>query len=92
MQSKSLANLLRILSTPRRVEILRFLLEAEAPVMSKNVASFMALDDNSASFNLMALAKVGLVLRTPSGPYVFYSPNRILIREVFEYFNIKEQV
>lgn len=86
MSPKSLATLLRALSTPRRVEILLLLLGSPDPLPSSTISTMVGIRDSSASFNLLELAQVGLVLRQPSGRYVFWSPNRTLVRDVFSAF------
>lgn len=90
MQAKSLANLLRVLATQRRVETLRLLLESPTSLASSNIAAMLGVTESTASFNLMALAGVGLVLRAQSGSYAFYSPNRLLVQEVLKFFDVKE--
>ena len=91
MQAKAMAKLPRVLSTSRRVEILTILLDAETPVASSTVASFLQIKDAHASYNLIKLSEVGLISRTPHGRHVFYSANRRLISEIQAFFDVKHE-
>lgn len=90
MLPSSLAHLLRVLSTERRVSLLRMLMTHEEPLVFSNLAMLTGESESSTSYNLGELARVGLVMRRQVGRHVYYSPNRALILQVFEYFNVKE--
>ena len=90
MQPKSLARLLRVLSTERRVEIIGVLLSNPDPIPSSVIAAAIGLSEGQTSFNLTQLANVGIVMRIPSGRFAFYTPNRALVAEIFAFFNRTE--
>lgn len=82
LKPQQAAELLRVLGSGRRLEILNILLESPESVPSTAIGKVLKIPDGAVSYNLMTLAKVGLVIREPTGPWVFYSPNRRLLREV----------
>lgn len=86
MQTKALANLLRVLGNEDRLNILKMLMDSSDPLPSSLIAQLSNQPDSSASDNLMRMAELGIVLRQPMGRYVFYAPNRSLIKEIFDYF------
>lgn len=89
MLPSSLAHLLRVLSTERRVTLLRTMMSYDEPIISSNLAALSGESDATTSWNLGELAKVGLVMRRQVGRHVYYAPNREMILQVFEYFNVK---
>ena len=90
MQSEHLANLLKVISTKRRLDILRALIDYPKPVSSSTLAALVGIGEGPASFNLRKLAEVGLLLTQPSGRWVFYTPNRTLIQEIQSFFQTQE--
>lgn len=90
MTPKSLAHLLRVISTERRIEILQRLLDYPDGIPVSTLGALIDMPDGPLSFNLKKLAEVGLVLRQPNGRFVFYTINRGLIKQVFEFFQLKE--
>ena len=86
MDDKALASMLRILSTERRVAILRTLLDSPDPLPSSTIAAVLGSTEAAASYNLRELAQAGLVRSQQSGRWVFYGPDREVIEKVFAIF------
>jgi len=82
MRPDAFANLARALSSPRRAAIIKLLIESKEMVASSTIASVLGIRDGDASYNLIKLAEVGLVLRQVHGRWVFYAVNRSLLNEV----------
>lgn len=90
MDDKAIANLLRTLSTERRVSLLRALLFSVEPLPSSTLATLVGISDAAASYNLSELSQCGLIRAQQSGRWVFYSPNRELLSHVFKALDIPE--
>jgi DNA-binding transcriptional ArsR family regulator len=86
MQAKALASLLKALSTTRRIQIIRILLDAGEPVAMTTVAALLKLDEGQTSYNLSKLADVGLVLRQQSGRWVFFTINQVTMNEIRKFW------
>lgn len=90
MQHQSVANLLRVLSVPKRLEIIDVLRQTKEGLPVTTIGSFVGLTDGMVSGHLTRMAQNGLVLKTPSGRYAFYALNRGLINQIFEHFRMEE--
>ena len=91
MSPQALANVLRALSTERRIRALHLLLGSKDALTSGSIAACLEIDDQTCSYNLLKLKEVGLIIGYPSGPYVLYTPNRAVIDELHKFFEVKEQ-
>lgn len=90
MRNESLAQILSTLSTPRRVAIMRALMESDMPVNVGMLSVSLDIDHGQTSDNLLELAASGLVMRQKVGRAVYYVPNRELMRQTWEFFYQKE--
>lgn len=90
MQSQSLANLLRVLAVPKRIEIIDLLATVSDGLPVVTIASMVGGEDGRISEHLCRLESVGLVLRSPQGRFVFYSLNRGLVNQVSQHFRLEE--
>lgn len=91
MKPIALANLFKALSNERRIRIMRFLLDSNEPLPVTTLSQMLNLPQGPVSWNLSILAKVGLVIRHPSGTWVLYSPNRTILKGMLEFFETKEE-
>jgi DNA-binding transcriptional ArsR family regulator len=88
MNSTAHANLLRVLSTPRRIEILRALQQAGSPMTSGNLAAMIGISEAAMSYNIGKLSDVGLVIRMVSGKHVLYGVNKTTMRELIKFWRL----
>jgi len=87
MQAVAIAKMLKVLSTERRVQILDLLLNSPDALPLTTINHHLGIEiDGPVSANLKAMIEVGLVLKTPSGRYVFFEPNRVAIDELRSFF------
>lgn len=89
MTPESHAALLKALSTERRIQILQLLMTHDSPVAAGVLAAKMDLSEGAISFNAGKLAEVGLLTKQASGRHVFYSPNKVVIRELIRFWRTK---
>lgn len=87
MQASAIAKMLKVLGTERRVQILDFLLNSTDAVPLSTINAHLGITiDGPVSANLKAMIEVGLVLKNPSGRWVFFEPNRVAIDELRSFF------
>lgn len=91
MKPESLATILRTISTPRRLAIMKALMEADMPCNVSLISIHLDVDSGQVSDNLLELAASGIVMRRKVGRAVYYAPNRELMKQVFEFFNPQEE-
>lgn len=88
MNFQSLAGLLRVLSTPRRLHILHTIMVAEdEQLLASIIASRTGLTEAQAHDNLYKLVDIGLLLRRTSGKWSFYSVNPAALEQLRVFFN-----
>jgi DNA-binding transcriptional ArsR family regulator len=89
MQDKALANLMSAIANPRRVAILRLLLNTKEPLTMTFIAAHLGIQDGPTSHNLQRLVDVGLISRSPSGKYAFFQVNRSVMRDIIRFWRTK---
>ncbi len=86
MRHKALANILKTISTERRLDIIKVLMDSDEALPTTTIAALAGMPMAAASFNLVEMANDGIVLRRPLGRMVFYTVNRSLLEEVQTFF------
>ena len=87
--SEALAQVLKVLATPRRVQILRILCAEPDGISPSVIAASLGIGEGSTSFNLAKMEQHGLVLRRVCGRYALYHPNQVMLDLLVE--NLKPQ-
>ncbi len=85
-EANKMAAIFHRFATPRRLQILRVLLDSDEPAASSTIAAVTGESEAATSFNLIRLAELGIVTRIPSGRWAFYVVNRPLMIVLKEYF------
>jgi DNA-binding transcriptional ArsR family regulator len=79
---EEVSGIFHALSDPSRLKILRSLLESKKPLSQGQVAEVAGLSQANASKHLALLVRERLVLRSPDGNTVFFSPVSPLVPQV----------
>lgn len=85
MESLKLSQIFRVLSNPRRVEILRLLLHSDGAMSSSLISDRLEVSRGQTSHNLRALFSASLLGTQKSGRYVYYFPDRVVMAELVEF-------
>jgi len=78
----SIAECLGRVATERRLRIIRVLLNCDTMLPVSTIAALAGLNNQQTSFNLTEMLKYGLVLRTTSGKWSFYTINLPVLQEL----------
>lgn len=83
----NLANILKAISTERRLRILHTLIQSDGSIPTSMISALVDLTEAQTSFNLRKMRELGIVLRDRSGTWSFYSINRPLFAEISNFFD-----
>ena len=85
---KRVAAILKVIATPRRLRILDLLLSTDIPTPTSTIAAVLGLEESQVSYNLTQMRILGIVFRSTSGRWAFYTANKELLALVAEQITV----
>lgn len=89
MHHVALAKLCQALADPKRVLIVKMLLESSEALPNAMIQGILGTDASKTSYNLSVLCEMGLVMRTQSGRHAYFSINRLMLKEMIRFWRTK---